>query len=202
MAGTQMGAAALLLLLVGCSPVVAPPPSATERERPELYAQMLDRTWVSTGMSERMARPDLADVPPLVGAQWQVEVDACMADQGFTDILFHWEAARGYYLDEVGNFDASARDDAELQFFVCVSRLPYTVVSAGDLQTEAQLDYRYDDYQRRVVPCLLVNGLHLSSAVTRGQFARTQGSWTPYQELTPESRTSPGFDRLVALCED
>jgi hypothetical protein len=199
MAGKLVAAVTLLVCLVGCS--VVSPPTPTEQDRQQLYAEMLDRTWISTGLSERMSRPRPTSAPLVDSDTWEVAVIVCMADEGYHQILFHWEPERGYYLDEIPDFDASVRDDAELQFFVCVSRLPGRVLNDGDLQTKAELEYRYDDYRRRIVPCLLVNGLPVSNVETRDQFAATQGAWTPYQELSPELRTSPGFERLVARCD-
>jgi hypothetical protein len=203
MAGKQIGlTAAALLVLTGCASAVSPPPPPTAEEKQRLYSEMLDRSWVSTGLSEKMTRPRVT-APPLVdGASWDVAVTICMAEDGDSQrVLFHWEPERGFYLDAIGNQDASARDDAELRFFVCASRLPRSLLDAGALRTQAQLEYQYDDYRRRIVPCLLVNGLPLASAATRAEFTETQGAWTPYQELPPEVRTSLGLERLVARCE-
>ena len=202
MAGKQIGlTAAALLVFTGCASAVSPPPLPTSQEKQQLYSEMLDRSWISTGLSEKMTRPKVTAPPLADGTSWDVAVVICMADDGDSQpVAFHWEPERGFYLDAIGNSDASARDDAELRFFVCVSRLPASLLDASDLQTREQLEYRYDDYKRRVIPCLIVNGLPLSNAVTRAEFTETQGAWTPYQDLPPEVRTSPGFETLVTRC--
>lgn len=200
MLGKLFVAAATLAALVGCSSVVAVPQPPTAGQRNALYAEMLDRTWISTGLSERMARPDVAAAAPVDVDAWTQAVVLCMADEGYTQVAFHWEPDRGYYLDQVLNIESSVLADAELRFFVCVSQHPLDVLSDDMLSTREQLDFLYDDYQRRVVPCLLVNGVPVSNAVTRDRFVETQGSWSPYQGLSVQTRTSPGFERLMARC--
>jgi hypothetical protein len=193
-------AVTLLLMLPGCTLTVSPPPPPTAEQDEVLYSQMLDRTWISTGLSEQMARPDVAADPPVDVNAWTQAVVTCMAEEGYTQVAFHWEPNRGYYLDQVLNFESSVLDDAEARFFVCVSRHPLDVFSDDSLLTREQLEFQYENYQRRIVPCLLVNGLPVSNAVTRTQFVATQGSWSPFQELPTATRTSPGFKRLVDLC--
>ena len=199
MHGKQLSVAALLVVLTGCS-TVSPPPPQTDRQAEVLYAAMLDRSWISTGLSERMPRPEIAAESPLSVETWPQAIVECMAEEGFSQVEFHWEPLRGYYLDRVRDIESSVLDNAEVRFFVCVSRHPIDVRDEELLLTRAQLDYLYDYYQRSVVPCLRVNGVELSSVQSREEFAAGQGSWSPYHELTPELRTSPDYERLVQLC--
>ena len=200
MLGKLFVAAATLAALVGCSAVVAVPQPPTPAEAEALYEDMLDRTWISTGLSEQMERPQIAADAPVDVNAWTQAVVTCMADEGYTQVAFHWEPNRGYYLDQVINIESSVLEDAEVRFFVCVSRHPLDVLSDDSLSTREQLEFQYDNYQQRIVPCLLVNGVPISNAVPRKKFVATQGSWSPYEQLPTLTRTSPDFERLVDLC--
>lgn len=195
-----LGAGAVLVTMPGCTLAVAPPPPPNEQQGEVLYAEMLDRSWISTGLSEQMTRPEITAEDPVAVDAWTQAVVTCMAEEGYSQVAFHWEPARGYYLDQVLNIESSVLDDAELRFFVCVSRHPLDVLSDDMLSTREQLEFVYDDYQRRVVPCLIVNGVPVSNAVTRDRFVETQGSWSPYQELSVQTRTSAEFERLRTQC--
>jgi hypothetical protein len=201
MLGKLFVAAAILAALAGCSSVVEVPQPPTATEARELYDEMLERSWISTGLSERMTRPEVGADEPVEVNPWTQAVVTCMADEGYTQVAFHWEPDRGYYLDQVLNIESSVLEDAELRFFVCVSRHPLDVLSDDSLSTREQLEFQYDNYQRRIVPCLLVHGIPVSNTVTREHFVATQGSWNPYQELPVLTRTSPEFETLVAQCD-
>lgn len=177
-------AAIALLGLTGCSLAATPPPPPTSDEAQQYYSDMLDATWISTGLSGVMDRPTVAVTTLVPEDQWQDVLVRCMSGKGFALQEIRWTPRSGYLLADAPPDDpARTASDGQLAFYMCLAANPPATINDGYFLSPAQLDYVYDYYVSWVVPCLTDHGWDLRNAPTREQFVALQGYWSPYDSM-------------------
>lgn len=197
-ASASLAAVALLLALAGCAAAPLPaPPTAEDAARH--YELMLDRTWQTTGLSGLMDRPAVEAADPLPPDQWVKVLFNCMAESGYTLTGITSGAGSGFELANEGT-EAPLRSDSALQlaFYTCLAAHPAEAPFDRQLLSGEQLDYIYDFYARWTVPCLLLNGYQMGTAISREEFIAREGDWTPFEALIPFDVSD--FDTSVELC--
>lgn len=170
--------------LSGCSLAAAPPPAPTADEAQQYYSAMLDKTWISTGLSGVMDRPRVEESEPVPEDEWSDVLVHCMSGKGFALQGFEWNPRSGYLLADAPSEDESqTSSDAQLAFYMCLAANPPEQIHDPYFLSPAQLDYVYDYYATWLIPCLAHHGWELRNAPTREEFADLAGYWSPYDSI-------------------
>lgn len=158
------------LLLTGCADQLTAPPSGLSKAELSAYqSAVTDRMWGFTGLDESL-RPEV-DVVTLDLADWVVAMEACNDE---------------YVVD-----DPEMQTELAVAQYACRARYQQSAEQLGLLNT-AQLDYLYDYYQDRLIPCIRTRGLHVpdvpsrAEAVDVGQFGSYP--WNPYNGIVNFTR--------------
>ena len=192
-------AVTVVVTLPGCTLAVTPPPPPTANEAQQYYSAMLDKTWISTGLSGVMDRPTVAAPSPVPEDEWSQVLSRCMSGKGFALQGFEWNPRSGYLLaDAPADDPAQTSSDGQLAFYMCLAANPPAEIHDPYFLSPAQLDYVYDYYADWVVPCLAQHGWALRNAPTREEFAELAGYWTPYDSI--EVSDVGEFETSTDLC--
>ena len=193
-ASVLLTAAALLLALAGCTlePLPAPP---TSEDAARHYEMMLDRTWQTTGLSGLMDRPTVEAADPVPQDEWITAVFSCMTEEGYAFPGFGSERGSGFLLSAEATETPS---EVQLAFYLCLAANPPEMPVNGRLLSSAQLNYIYDYYVRWIVPCLVLNGYEVRTAVSREEFIALEGEWSPYEAIIPADVSD--FETSVERC--
>ena len=168
---------AAALVLSGCAAVA--PPGPTDLEVAEYNERMVQNTWISTGITEIFARPDVEQGAALSIDDWFNAVFACLSANGFDGFSISYSYATG---SSIGDSSGEVVTDAaaQLAFYRCAAANPVDVLASGELLSPAQIDYVYDYYQEWVVPCMIAEGFIVRDPPTRQDFHDLFGQWSPY----------------------
>jgi len=166
-------AAVLALLLTGCAAErTAPAGGLSDEELGRYQSSVADRMWHFTGLDDSL-RPEVSFVTVDL-KDWVVAMDSC------------WK-----------NFDVEdPKEQPELavKLYACRAHQQQSAEALGLLNT-AQLDYLYDYYQDRLIPCMRSRGLDIDDVMTReeatdvGRFASYP--WNPYSGIRDFVREDP-----------
>jgi len=171
----RMGAAliAAALLLTGCAtPTSAPKGGLTQAELAEYQAAATDRMWRFTGLDDSL-RPEV-EVTTVELVEWIALMDGCNQET-ITD-------------------DPEMQTEQAVAQYACRARHQLSPEALGLLNT-AQLDYLYDYYQDRLIPCLRSRDVFVPDVPTRVQatdVGRFGGyPWNPYNGIVDFVREDP-----------
>ena len=193
--GRVAAAAALLLVLTGCSTQVAPQPGLTGGELSALRQQQSDLAWQRTGVSDAL-RPPAPEVHYVTGEEWARFLADCMNVAGFDN----YTASGGGLGTE---FVVRPADEAQrevISFYLCQSAV--ALEGQDDFWfNPAEVEYSYDYYQEVLIPCLASHGVVVFQAPTWSEFVDANGQWNPYFAVS--SATKPRLvadDSILAEC--
>ena len=175
-------AAVLALLLTGCAAErTAPPGGLSPQELRTYHSSVADRMWRFTGLDDAL-RPEVSFVTSDLKG-WVEAMDVC------------WES---FDVD-----DPKAQPELAVKLYACRAHTQQTAETLGLLNT-AQLDYLYDYYQDRLIPCMRSRGLDINDVMSRadatdvGRFASYP--WNPYSGIRDFVREDPDDVATWRMC--
>ena len=192
-----VGAAASVLVLVGCAAPVATPAPATDSDVEAAQQQILDATYDREGFdTERLT--SASDL----GEDHERGFGDCLEAEG-VDISKGWGASigpDGFALNGVDNAEVSAAD--QFIAYTCLARYPYDVTDSGWVYSASQREYLWDYYARWVVPCLRSHGQSLLVIPSKDEFLESSlVTWSPYDALDyTRAGGIAGFETLQEQC--
>ena len=199
-AGAVAAASAGLLALVlsGCVSAPQKPSPPTKTEVDAYISAILDRSWESSGLGGKMARPKFTPKPFETAVASSDKLAGCFAGTGYQLDSYYWSPDRGYELMSSDGRPVT-NDKKQLAFYTCLARFPADPVASGELLGADQRRYLYDRYSSWTLPCLWSHAYQLADVPTRADYMKQTNLWTPYQSVTGID-TQQEYDAMVAAC--
>lgn len=171
-------AVAVLLLTSGCA-TRANPPSLTQAQLDAITAADNDARWAFFfGGRTDVVRPDVHRLAYVPANKAETYYKSCLRAAGVDP-----EGIYGFAAYDPGPLATQAY----VTYYTCVAEHPVNPLEIGYL-SRAQVDYMYDYYTARLVPCLRVLGYPVSDPPPREEFAATAypgREWDPYAQVHP-----------------
>ena len=189
---------------------VQPPPrpaGATASEVDAYLSDMLDATWLSSGLDGQTTRPRVPTGELQPPAEFAKTLSQCFAQAGYELTGYSWGSDQGYILDthseaaSYGIDTGGARFDEakQLAFYTCIARHPQDPVASGELVGAGQRSWLYDRYASWTIPCLESLGYTVADVPTRAVFEVAPYLWSPYEAV--EGVVTPGeYEQVVRRC--
>ncbi len=167
----------VLAALVGCAAAPQPlPPGLTNEEAAAIRAAEQENWWRQLSPAEPM--PEIQVVRHIDDDDQSTLVD-CVESMNVPGVTVSID--NGFLIDDT----PGAQRDLELAYFRCTQMYPPPQMSAEELgyYSAEQLAYLYDDFTRRLVPCLRMMGFDVVDPPA--ELFRGSGylSWDPYAVL-------------------
>jgi len=160
---------AATLLLAGCAPAARPTP-LTEDEVAEFESELRDQLWTNTGMDDSL-RPKVAFGDYVATDRIAEVFSECMAASPQSEL------------------------NTGIAEYRCTILYPLSPNDQGYFSA-AERSAIYEYYQKSLVPCLELHGMHVTSAPPRP--AADDGpdvlDWNPYWTLQQELVDTSGMD--------
>jgi hypothetical protein len=184
-------------LLAGCSAVTLPPPP-TDAEISLIEAKSSAEWWNSMFPNESTM---YVPVERRVSPQEQATVvTACMRSQDIEGIRFFEGGGWAFEGDDRETFDAFQRVQ-----WTCYQQYPLALTDdiRSRYLSDAQLEYMFEYFSTRLVPCLRLAGFDVNPMPSRDTFMAESNStpmWNPYFELTPMPNQAGQWAPIQAKC--
>ncbi|CAN5262315.1 hypothetical protein BH11ACT4_BH11ACT4_13870 [soil metagenome] len=188
-------AVAASLLLGGCA--AAPLPAGlTAAEAHKIVDDNNRRWWTSMFPTEPM--PVVEPIRTVSVGESGVAVNECVQAAGLVGVT---EDKNGGF--SVSSTTMTAQNALHRQLFVCSLEYPNDLShpeQSGYL-SRAQLDYLWDYYTQRLVPCLELLGYDVPAHQGRETFLSGGASrWLPYFDLSPEPAAAEQWQAIDYHC--
>ncbi|MCU1440536.1 MAG: hypothetical protein JWP85_1533 [Rhodoglobus sp.] len=190
-------ALALVTLLGGCSAVTLPPPP-TDAEISLIEAKGNVMWWNSMFPNEN---PQYVPVERRVSPQEHATViTACLQAQDIEGIQFF--EGGGWVFDVNDSETVAAFQRIQ---WTCYQQYPLELTDErrSTYLSKAQLDYVFDYFAARLVPCLRLEGFDVNPMPSRDTFMAESIStpmWNPYYELTPMPNQAGQWVPILSKC--
>jgi hypothetical protein len=192
------GLAALGGGLVGCAQPTPVPPPPTADDIAAVREAWAQDWWDSLATGTTM--PDVDVIAELPMEKAWAEQSKCLEAAQIPGLT-----VRGPQEWQFDSSTGDARDaaNAQTQWFVCVQQYPV----AGDTESilsPAQLDWLYNAYRERYLPCLRSFGVEpMAFPASRDQFlegSRGYPAWVPFEGTLSPTMTSEQWQRVAQRC--
>lgn len=187
----RVALAAMVLLLTGCSTVVAPEPGLTADELDALRQYRAEGLWAATGLypDQRPANPPVTTVS---AEELPYAYVKCMNIAGFDDYAVQDD---GYSV--TGN-DGESSELERLTNYLCA--MSFDVEGEFESMPNAsQIGYLYDYYAQTLVPCLAAHGYPPDRVPTRTEFEAQGATWHPYFAMHADEWLELFADRSMLI---
>jgi hypothetical protein len=165
-----MAAVGLTVLVLSACAAQPRPAPLTPEEVAAFEQQVDDDMWANTGLDES-ERPTLPRGPYVSSEESNRAVNACAAE-----------------MDVAGQ-------SAEFRFYVCYQATPMSPATLGYFSGEERLAL-YDYFQKMLIPCLELHGVHVQSAPPRWHTGEGPDrlAWHPVWSLEIAGEQYQGLD--------